>query len=454
MRPLHSPPFRRSSCPPRRPTTPPPHPGPRFAAQAAETGPARKPAEFIAYLAAVLAVAVTALMVGDDGENTADPFSTEQALRYITFLTIGYMIARGLAKWHPLAPRRPQRLTGRHHWMLPDTSRHQEGRRGPLGPRRRGASSWRAPFSPRLPTHLTLPAPGSPLCRRPTTARREDGESMETQTTAPQTPADRAGTVGNETKQATKDVAATAGQEAKQVTREAKDQVRQLWGQTRSDLTDQASTQQTRAASGLRELADQLGQMAGAADHDGMAEGSSRTSPAAPDDAAPWLDQRDPGSLLEEARSFARQRPGTFLAIAAGVGVLAGRLSRGLVDEAATPTPPRPGTGSPADQRSLGATYATAGTARRSGGYGTGSLGATGSTGGTGIPDRHEPDDVTDRVDADHARGCPAAVARAGDRAVRRPARAPPDHPAPRPRRHAQPIDGDGHLAGTTPADR
>ena len=54
--------------------------------------------ELIAYVAAVLAVAVTAFVVGDDGNNTADPFSAEQALRYITFLTIGYMIARGLAK--------------------------------------------------------------------------------------------------------------------------------------------------------------------------------------------------------------------------------------------------------------------------------------------------------------------------------------------------------------------
>jgi hypothetical protein len=63
-----------------------------------ETRPARKTTELIAYLAAVLAVAVTAFVVGDDGENTADPFSAEQALRYITFLTIGYMIARGLAK--------------------------------------------------------------------------------------------------------------------------------------------------------------------------------------------------------------------------------------------------------------------------------------------------------------------------------------------------------------------
>lgn len=63
-----------------------------------ETRPARKTTELIAYAAAVLAVIVTAFVVGDDGDNTVDPFSAEQALRYITFLTIGYMISRGLAK--------------------------------------------------------------------------------------------------------------------------------------------------------------------------------------------------------------------------------------------------------------------------------------------------------------------------------------------------------------------
>ena len=157
---------------------------------------------------------------------------------------------------------------------------------------------------------------------------------METQTTTPQTPADRAGTVKDETKQAAGDVAQTAGQEAKQVTREASDQVRELWSQTRRDLTDQAATQQTRVAGSLRELADQLGSMAGSADQDGMARGLVDDVARRAGDAASWLDQRDPGSLLDEARSFARQRPGTFLAIAAGVGVLAGRLSRSLVDEA------------------------------------------------------------------------------------------------------------------------
>ena len=266
---------------------------------------------------------------------------------------------------------------------------------------------------------------------------------METQTTAPQTPADRAGTVGNETKQATKDVAATAGQEAKQVTREAKDQVRQLWGQTRSDLTNQASTQQTRAASGLRELADQLGQMAGAADSDGMAKGLVEDVSRRAHDAAQWLDSRDPGSLLEEARSFARQRPGTFLAIAAGVGVLAGRLSRGLVDEARD-SDSSSGTGTPAYGA---ADYGTSGYATTSGGYGTGSLGATGSTAGTGIPTATSPTtSTTESTPITPGALVLGPVRGHGHDAVRGPARAAPHHPAPRHRRHAEP-----HRRGRPP---
>ena len=164
---------------------------------------------------------------------------------------------------------------------------------------------------------------------------------MDTQTTAPQGTTGRADNVKQQSTQAASDVASTAQQEATQVAREAKDQVRELWGRTRSDLTDQAATQQTRVAGGLRELSDQLGSMAGAADQDGMARGLVEDVARRADEAARWLDQRDPGSLLEEARSFARQRPGTFLAIAAGVGVLAGRLSRSLIDESRRQWPER-----------------------------------------------------------------------------------------------------------------
>lgn len=61
-----------------------------------ETKASTKTSELIAYVAAVVAVAITALLVGDDGEG--DPFGASEALRYITYLTIGYMVARGLAK--------------------------------------------------------------------------------------------------------------------------------------------------------------------------------------------------------------------------------------------------------------------------------------------------------------------------------------------------------------------
>jgi len=60
-----------------------------------ETKSAWKTTELIFYIATVAAVALAALMVGGDN---GDDFSAEQALRYITFLTIGYLISRGLAK--------------------------------------------------------------------------------------------------------------------------------------------------------------------------------------------------------------------------------------------------------------------------------------------------------------------------------------------------------------------
>lgn len=67
---------------------------------ASETKASTKTTEFFAYLAVVAAIVITAFIVGDNGSDggEGDPFGAEQAMRYITFLTIGYMIARGLAK--------------------------------------------------------------------------------------------------------------------------------------------------------------------------------------------------------------------------------------------------------------------------------------------------------------------------------------------------------------------
>ena len=64
-----------------------------------ETKPSLRTTELIVYVAAVIAVVVTAFVVdGDASAGEGDPFGAEQALRYINYLTICYMVARGLAK--------------------------------------------------------------------------------------------------------------------------------------------------------------------------------------------------------------------------------------------------------------------------------------------------------------------------------------------------------------------
>ncbi|MDQ1622965.1 MAG: hypothetical protein QOH19_1383 [Actinomycetota bacterium] len=55
--------------------------------------------EFVVYAAAVLATIITAAVVGDNAsENGVDVFNAHDAMQLITWLTVGFMVARGLAK--------------------------------------------------------------------------------------------------------------------------------------------------------------------------------------------------------------------------------------------------------------------------------------------------------------------------------------------------------------------
>jgi hypothetical protein len=125
-------------------------------------------------------------------------------------------------------------------------------------------------------------------------------------------------------------VAETAKTEAAYVAAEVKTNARDLMFKAKSDLTAQAGTQQQKVAEGLRSVAGELHSMAAASDQPGVASDLVRQAAERSSAVASWLDNRDPGSLLTEVKSFARQRPGTFLLLAAGAGVLAGRLSRSL----------------------------------------------------------------------------------------------------------------------------
>jgi hypothetical protein len=149
---------------------------------------------------------------------------------------------------------------------------------------------------------------------------------------------DEAGEVARTAKDSAQNVAETARTEAANVASEVKASTKDLLAQARTDLTHQAGAQQQKVADGLRSVSNELHAMAQASDQPGVASDLVRQAAERSSSVASWLDARDPGSLLDEVKAFARQRPGTFLLLAAGAGVLAGRLSRSLSAGAPEPT--------------------------------------------------------------------------------------------------------------------
>jgi hypothetical protein len=143
---------------------------------------------------------------------------------------------------------------------------------------------------------------------------------------------DEAAEVGRTTAEAGRHVAETARDQAGQVAGEAKRQARDLMGEARGQVTEQARNGQQKATEGLRALADELRQMADRTDQSGPASELARQAADKAADFAEWLNRREPGDLIEEVRGFARRRPGVFLLGAAFAGVVAGRLTRGVVD--------------------------------------------------------------------------------------------------------------------------
>ncbi len=191
---------------------------------------------------------------------------------------------------------------------------------------------------------------------------------------------EQAGEVAQTAKHAGTEVAGTVKEQAGAVTAEATHQARQLLNQVQSEISDQASTQQQRVAGGLHSLADELQSLINGQPKEGIAQDVARTASDKVHEMADWLDRRDPGSLLDEVRSYGRRRPGAFLAIALGAGILAGRLTKGLTasnDRQQSGSTGQGGYGYPA----TGTGYAGAGDAGT--GYaGTGSAGTGAATAG------------------------------------------------------------------------
>jgi hypothetical protein len=157
---------------------------------------------------------------------------------------------------------------------------------------------------------------------------------------------DEASNVAGHAAAAAQGVADTAKEEVANVASEVKSSAQDLLSQAKTGLTGQAGTQQQKAAEGIRTISSQLQSMAEAPDQQGIASDLIRQAAQRSEGVASWLENREPGDLLAEVQRFARNRPGTFLLLAAGAGVLAGRLTRSLTAGATSQTagniPPQP----------------------------------------------------------------------------------------------------------------
>jgi uncharacterized protein YjbJ (UPF0337 family) len=185
----------------------------------------------------------------------------------------------------------------------------------------------------------TEPVPdGAPAASWPPPTSTETDSAPSDSSSTVDSAREQAQNVASDAKDAAQNVAGVAKDEAKGVASEAKGQAKELIGQAASELKEQAASQQKRVATGLHSVGDEFESMADGS-VGGVASELVRNLGDRAQSVASWLDQRDPGSLLDEVKSFAARKPGTFIALAAGVGIVAGRLTKSLAaassDEAA-----------------------------------------------------------------------------------------------------------------------
>ncbi len=180
-------------------------------------------------------------------------------------------------------------------------------------------TDYRDPLAPTTDSYATSGA----------TAVGATGGSSGTASTAKQ----QAGRLGDQAKQSGAHVAGVAKDQAAGVAQEAKGQVKGLLGQGRAEVRSQLSQQKQRATGGIRGVGDQLSSLASGSPQPGLATDLAQQASQQVARVAEWLESREPADLLADVQRFARRRPGLFLGIAAGVGLAAGRLTRGVAAE-------------------------------------------------------------------------------------------------------------------------
>jgi hypothetical protein len=144
-------------------------------------------------------------------------------------------------------------------------------------------------------------------------------------------------------------VTAQVAEQAGAVASQARQQFDQLVGQAGEEVRQQARERSDQAASGLRTLSQQLTALAeGRPEGAGVLVGYLQDAGYQARNWASRLEQRGPQGVIDDVSSFARRRPGLFLAGAATIGFLVGRAVRAGVssqqEHTDTRQPPAEGT--------------------------------------------------------------------------------------------------------------
>lgn len=144
----------------------------------------------------------------------------------------------------------------------------------------------------------------------------------------------QAGAVARAAADASSKTAQTVKAQVRDVAGEARRQPRDLVGEARTQVREQASTQKDRVVQGLLILGEELEGMAQQSHQRGIGSRIAGQMAERALELAQHVDSHEPTDLLDQAQSYARRRPVVFLAGAAVVGVVAGRLTHGLTSPA------------------------------------------------------------------------------------------------------------------------
>lgn len=165
-----------------------------------------------------------------------------------------------------------------------------------------------------------------------TTGRGPDGTAKQEAAHLADSAASSAHEVAGTAADRAQSVAQTAKEQAKDTAAETKQQVRSLLETGREQVSNQAGVQQQRLAGGLRSLSSELSTMADSSKQQGPASYVTRQLADSSDRIGDWLEKREPTQVMDEVAGYARRHPVAFMGIAAGLGLLVGRVVRGAKD--------------------------------------------------------------------------------------------------------------------------